>query len=112
MDNIWDYLFILFNYRQYYTDPDWYFEFTTGQSIGKKLLNIKTTTLDGKSLPTLKHALIESFGKSFLLPVDLVLGWFLTDKQRKRIFNRLSDTIVIKLNDKEVRLNERYYVKD
>src|SRR5215212_8998029 len=73
-----------------------YFESTTGQSIGKKLLNIKTTTLDGKSL---------------LLPVDLVLGWFLTDKQRQRIFNRLSDTIVIKLNDKEMRLNERYYVK-
>ena len=89
-----------------------YFESTTGQSIGKKLLNIKTTTLDGKSSPTLKHALIESFGKSFLLPIDLVLGWFLTDKQRQRIFNRLSDTIVIKLNNKEMRLNERYYVKD
>ena len=89
-----------------------YFESTTGQSIGKKLLNIKTTTLDGKSSPTLKHALIESFGKSCLLPIDLVLGWFLTDKQRQRIFNRLSDTIVIKLNNKEMRLNERYYVKD
>ncbi len=89
-----------------------YFESTTGQSIGKKLLNIKTTTLDGKSSPTLKHALIESSGKSFLLPIDLVLGWFLTDKQRQRIFNRLSDTIVIKLNNKEMRLNERYYVKD
>lgn len=89
-----------------------YFESTTGQSIGKKLLNIKTTALDGKSLPTLKHALIESFGKSFLLPIDLVLGWFLTDKQRQRIFNRLSDTIVIKLNNEEIRLNERYYVKD
>lgn len=89
-----------------------YFESTTGQSIGKKLLNIKTTTLDGESLPTLKYALIESFGKTFLLPVDLVLGWFLTDKQRQRIFNRLSDTIVIKLNNKEMRSNDRYYVKD
>jgi hypothetical protein len=36
-----------------------YFDSTTGQSIGNKLLNIKTTTLDSKSLPTLKHALIE-----------------------------------------------------
>jgi uncharacterized RDD family membrane protein YckC len=89
-----------------------YFESRTGQSIGKKLLNIKTTNLDGKSLPTLKHVLIESFGKSFLLPVDVVLGWFLTDKRRQRIFNRLSDTIVIKLNNEEMRLNERYYIKD
>jgi len=89
-----------------------YFESTTGQSIGKKLLNIKTTTLDSKSLPTIKNALIESFGKSFLLPIDLVLGWFLTDRQRQRIFNRLSDTIVIKLKNKEMRLNDRYYIKD
>ena len=89
-----------------------YFESTTGQSIGKKLLYIKTTTLDGKSLPTIKNSLIESFGKSFLLPIDLVLGWFLTDRQRQRIFNRLSDTIVIKLKNKEMRLNDRYYIKD
>lgn len=66
-----------------------FFEYTIGQSIGKKLLNIKTTTLDGKSLPNVKQALIESFGKSFLLPVDVILGWLLTHRQRQRIFNRL-----------------------
>jgi len=64
------------------------------------LLNIKTTTLDGKSLPNLKQALIESFGKSFLLPVDGILGWLLTHRQRQRIFNRLSYTIVIKVQKK------------
>ncbi|MDQ6866598.1 MAG: RDD family protein, partial [Thermoproteota archaeon] len=44
-----------------------------------------------------RDALLESFGKSFLLPIDLILGWIFTNDKRQRIFNRASNTIVIKL---------------
>jgi uncharacterized RDD family membrane protein YckC len=78
-----------------------YFESsTTGQSIGKRLLKIKTTDLTGGKIDT-KSAIIESFGKAFLLPLDVVLGWIFTNNKRQRIFNRISNTIVIKLKQKE-----------
>ena len=78
-----------------------YFESTTGQSIGKRLLKIKTTDLDGRKIDT-KSAVIESFGKAFLLPLDVVLGWIFTNDKRQRIFNRITNTIVIKLKPKEI----------
>jgi uncharacterized RDD family membrane protein YckC len=79
-----------------------YFESSTtaGQSIGKRLLKIKTTDLAGRKIDT-KSAIIESFGKAFLLPLDVVLGWIFTNNKRQRIFNRMSKTIVIKLKPKE-----------
>jgi uncharacterized RDD family membrane protein YckC len=72
-----------------------YFESTNGQSIGKKLLNIKTTDLAG-NLPSAKSVAIQSFGKAFLLPIDVFFGWIFTNDKRQRLFNRASDTIVIK----------------
>ena len=90
-----------------------YFESTTGQSIGKKLLHLKTTDLAGKSIDV-KTAVIESFGKAFLLPLDVILGWIFTNDRRQRIFNRASNTIVIKI--KEGRENDTSknvtYLKD
>ena len=77
-----------------------YFESTTGQSIGKKLLHLKTTDLAGKSIDV-KTALIESFGKAFLLPLDVILGWILTNNKRQRIFNRTSGTVVVKVKEGE-----------
>jgi len=72
-----------------------YFESTTGQPIGKKLLKIKTTDLAG-NLPSTKSVAIQSFGKAFLLPIDVFFGWIFTNEKRQRLFNRASDTIVIK----------------
>jgi uncharacterized RDD family membrane protein YckC len=72
-----------------------YFESTSGQSIGKKLLKIKTTDLVG-NLPSAKNVAIQSFGKAFLLPIDVFFGWIFTNDKRQRLFNRASDTIVIK----------------
>ena len=77
-----------------------YFESTSGQSIGKKLLYLKTTNLTGKSIDV-KTALIESFGKAFLLPIDVILGWIFTNNKRQRVFNRASGTIVIKVKEGE-----------
>jgi uncharacterized RDD family membrane protein YckC len=72
-----------------------YFESTSGQSIGKKLLKIKTTGLNG-SLADVRSVAIQSFGKAFLLPIDVFFGWIFTNEKRQRLFNRASDTIVIK----------------
>jgi hypothetical protein len=92
-----------------------YFELTTGQSIGKKLLRLRTTDLAGKSIDV-KAAVIESFGKAFLLPLDVLLGWIFTNDKRQRIFNRASNTIVIKLAAEEGNITtmstDVKYIKD
>ena len=59
------------------------------------MLYLKTVKLDGTN-PTLIDSIVNSFGKAFLLPIDVVLGLIFTDKKRQRVFNRLSNTIVIK----------------
>jgi uncharacterized RDD family membrane protein YckC len=88
-----------------------YFESTTGQSIGKKLLHLRTTNLDGKTIDV-KAAVIESFGKAFLLPLDVILGWIFTNNKRQRVFNRASNTIVIKLKENNTVSNNVTYLKD
>jgi len=90
-----------------------YFESTSGQSIGKKLLRLKTTGLQGKNIDA-KTAVIESFGKAFLLPLDVLLGWIFTNEKRQRIFNRASNTVVIKLaeDSSQIISNNVKYVKD
>ena len=75
-------------------------EYKTGQSIGKKILNLRVTDINGKT-PNLKGVLISSFGKSFLLPIDVILGWFLTNEKRQRVFNKLGDTLIVKIQDPE-----------
>jgi hypothetical protein len=67
---------------------------TSGQSIGKRLLNIKTTDMSGKNVDT-KSAALERPGKSFILPIDVILGWLFANNKRQRIFNKISNTIVI-----------------
>ena len=88
-----------------------YFESTGGQSIGKRLLHLKTTDLRGKDID-IKTAVIESFGKAFLLPLDVLLGWIFTNDKRQRIFNRASNTIVIKLKGDNVVSDNAMYLKD
>ena len=73
-------------------------EFKTGQTIGKKMFNLKTTDIHG-DMPSLKGVMIGSFGKAFLLPLDVLLGWIITNESRQRIFNKLGDTIVIKAQE-------------
>jgi uncharacterized RDD family membrane protein YckC len=75
-----------------------YFESTSGQSIGKRLLKIKTTDLTGNT-PDAKNAAIQSFGKAFLLPIDVLLGWIFTNENRQRLLGKAADTIVVKSSD-------------
>jgi uncharacterized RDD family membrane protein YckC len=73
-----------------------YFESTSGQSLGKRIFHLKTVGITGQTV-NIRDVLLESFGKSFLLPIDLILGWIFTNDKRQRIFNRVSNTIVVKL---------------
>ena len=84
-------------------------EYKTGQTIGKKILNLRITNINGGK-PNLKGIMISSFGKSFLLPVDCILGWILTNKKRQRVFNKLGDTLIVKIRESEV--SENTYIKD
>jgi hypothetical protein len=59
-------------------------------------MNLKITTLNG-DIAERKWVALEAFGKAFLLPFDVVLGWIFTNEKRQRIFNRVSKTIVIKI---------------
>jgi uncharacterized RDD family membrane protein YckC len=72
-----------------------YFESNSGQSIGKRLLKIKTTDLVGNTA-NIKGVAIQAFGKAFLLPIDVILGWIFTNDKRQRLFSKAADTIVVK----------------
>ena len=85
-------------------------EYKTGQTIGKKILNLKVINVDG-SKANFKGILLGSFGKSFLLPIDVILGWILTNDKRQRIFNKLGDTVIIKIKDDDD-ISDIKYVKD
>jgi len=86
-------------------------ESTSGQSIGKKVLGIKITNLRGQKA-SVKSIAISSFGKAFLLPIDLIIGWIFTNKKRQRIFNRLGDTIIVKVQDEKEEPEDVTYKKD
>lgn len=70
-------------------------EYYKGQSIGKIALGIKVVNLKGKN-PTITQSAINSFGKAFLLPIDMIIGLLALKNQNLRIFNKISDTKVIK----------------
>ena len=67
-----------------------------GQSFGKMIMRIKVTRLNGSQIGMGASAL-ESVGKAFLLPLDCLLGWLLYPRRRQRIFNYISETIVVKV---------------
>ena len=89
-----------------------YFESTTGQSIGKRVMNLKITSLNG-TVAERKKVALAAFGKAFLLPFDVILGWIFTNDKRQRVFNRVSNTIVIKIKAESVSTDSNIrYVKD
>ena len=66
-----------------------------GQSLGKKVMKIEVAHIDGGPIDYGKAA-IQAVGKAFLLPLDLILGWFISPKMDQRFFNKISDTVVVK----------------
>ena len=86
-------------------------EYKGGQSIGKKFLHLKVTNLDGES-PPLLGVLISCFGKSFLIPIDFILGLLFTNQKRQRIFNKIGNTIVLKIREENKEMENIRYIKD
>ena len=85
-------------------------EHKTGQTIGKKMFNLKIVNNSGGK-PSLIGVIISSFGKSFILPIDTVLGLVITNEKRQRVFNRLGNTLIIKIKNSEDN-SDLKYIKD
>lgn len=66
-----------------------------GQSIGKMIMGIRVARLNGEPVD-IGRAALETVGKAFLLPIDCILGWIFYPRKRQRIFNYLSETIVVR----------------
>jgi hypothetical protein len=75
------------------------FEGFRGQSIGKMLLSIKVVRLDREKI-SYGQAAIRNFGKVFLLPADLIAGFWLKDKRYLRYFEKYTQTTVISISIK------------
>ncbi|WP_135303306.1 RDD family protein [Haloarcula amylovorans] len=69
-----------------------------GQSAGKMVMNIAITDERGDPIDYVTAA-IESFGKAFLLPLDLIIGWLAYEEEGLRLFNKLSSTIVVETDE-------------
>ena len=85
-------------------------EYKTGQTIGKKMFNLKITNSQGEK-PNLIGVILSSFGKSFILPIDMILGLIITNEKRQRIFNKLGDTLIIKIKESDSDSDFKY-IKD
>jgi len=79
------------------------FEGFCGQSVGKRIFGLKVVRLDGKKL-AYDSAAIRNFGKSFLLPFDLLFGYRLKDERFLRYFDKFSGTTVIDLRPQHCQL--------
>jgi len=68
-----------------------------GQSIGKMVMNVRVVNRDGTKIHW-GTAAIESLGKAFIpiLVLDCLIGWLAMPQTKLRVFNRISNTIVIK----------------
>jgi len=73
-----------------------------GQSIGKMVMNIRVVNRDGSKIHW-GTAVIESLGKAFIpiLVLDCLVAWLAMPQTKLRVFNRISNTIVIKTDYRE-----------
>jgi len=74
-----------------------FLEGTNGRSLGKMIMKIKVTQLNGEHTG-LTHAAIESLGKAFLLPLDCIIGCIFYPNKKQRLFNYISETIIVKVS--------------
>jgi uncharacterized RDD family membrane protein YckC len=65
------------------------------QSVGKKALGIRMVSEHGGH-PDLYQAMISAFGKAFILPIDLVVGVLAKPHKKQRLFNIVSNTVVVR----------------
>jgi len=114
------FLYLDYNFENFISDDGMYIptsvmflaywiilEYKTGQTIGKKMFNLKIVNNLGER-PSLIGVIISSFGKSFILPIDIILGWIITNEKRQRICNKLGNTLIIKIKNSEDNSDFKY----
>ncbi len=74
-----------------------------GQTLGKRAVGLKVIRLDGKNLDY-EHSAVRNFGKTFLLPLDLLIG--LRHEKFIRYFDKFAGTTVINLRSEPMPLPE------
>jgi uncharacterized RDD family membrane protein YckC len=87
------------------------FDGLLGQSPGKMALNLKVTDRAGGDVDVVTAA-VESFGKAFLLPVDCLVGWLAMPGRKLRLFNRLSNTIVVQTRETDAPEGVEYVIPE
>ena len=70
-----------------------------GQTLGKRAVGLKVIRLDGKTL-NYEYSAVRNFGKTFLLPLDLLIG--LRHDKFLRYFDKFAGTTVINLRAEPV----------
>ncbi|HLN44536.1 MAG TPA: RDD family protein [Candidatus Sulfotelmatobacter sp.] len=65
-----------------------------GQTLGKRVVGLKVVRVDGKGL-RYEHSAVRNFGKTFLLPLDILLG--LKHEKYLRYFDKFAGTNVVDL---------------
>jgi len=65
-----------------------------GQTIGKKMLGLRVVRVDEKNL-SYDYAAVRNFGKTFVLPLDLLVALKLNDTTFIRYFDKFAGTTVI-----------------
>ena len=68
-----------------------------GQSLGKMFLRLRVVTLSGEQ-PDVGRAALESVGKAFVFPIDVIVGWIFYPAKRQRLFSYLSGTVVVRVS--------------
>ena len=71
-----------------------YFEFKRGQTIGKKMMQIKTIKIDGSD-QDLMSIIILTACKTALIPFDVLFGVLFFRGKKERVSNRFTNTIVV-----------------
>jgi len=76
----------------------------SGQTLGKRFMGIRTVRIDGKKL-FYDHAAVRNFGKVFLLPFDLIMGYEIKDDRFIRYFDKFAGTTVVDLRSPKLSNN-------
>ena len=71
-----------------------YFEFKRGQTIGKRMMQIKTIKIDGSN-QDLMSIIILTACKTSLIPFDVLFGVLFFRGKKERVSNRVTNTIVV-----------------
>ena len=64
------------------------------------------------NLADARNVAISSFGKAFILPLDVLAGWVFTNDKRQRLLSKAANIIVIKAKEVEANKDNFKYIKE